>query len=235
MRIFAFFLSLLLFATLLTGCGVQQPETWQMSLSRAINTYTPAAHTRLLPYFTRAGVNFPPQQLAILIFKRERRLELWARDNDTWVFIKAYPVLAASGGPGPKLRLGDDQVPEGIYRVVGLNPESHYHLSLNLNYPNSFDLDHARMDHRYQLGNDIFIHGNHLSIGCIAIGDVAIEELFVLVYKTGLHNTEVIIAPDDLRYARSPQEIGEPKWVPTLYRQISYSLSAFDGHAAGTA
>jgi murein L,D-transpeptidase YafK len=81
----------------------------------------------------------------------------------------------ASGKAGPKLREGDGQVPEGIYRIDGLNPNSSYHLSLKLNYPNDFDLEQARTEGRTELGGDIFIHGKAVSIGKTRAGRVGIR------------------------------------------------------------
>lgn len=211
------------------GCTLQPPpETWQQTLTRTVNAYAPTAEARLVPYFHRAGVYYPPQQVALLVFKQEKKLELWASDGQRWTWIKTYSILAASGGPGPKLHEGDDQVPEGIYRIVSLNPRSRFHVSMALNYPNDFDREHARFDHRYDLGENIYIHGNSVSVGCIAIGDIAIEELFVLVYKTGLEHVEVIIAPNDLRHAPPPRENNKPVWVPMLYHHLSSALMDFE-------
>jgi hypothetical protein len=111
-------------------------------------------------------------------------LELWTEDTAARL-VHRYPVLAASGALGPKLRQGDLQVPEGVYRVLWLNPNSSYHLSMKLDYPNAFDREHARRDRRTDLGGDIFVHGRAVSIGCVALGDPAIEELFVLAADTG--------------------------------------------------
>jgi murein L,D-transpeptidase YafK len=221
------FISLL---TLLTaGCAIQQPILQHPeSLARTVSYYAPSAQSRLAPYFSKAGVTYPSAQIALLVFKQEKKLELWARDARGWHYIKTYPVLAASGRPGPKLHAGDDQVPEGIYRIDELNPYSHYLLSMNVNYPDAFDRYHARLDGRRNLGGSIFIHGNHLSIGCIAIGNIAIEELFVLAYQVGIEHISVIIAPDDLRYKAPPRECNEPRWVPQLYRQIRAALVTFE-------
>ncbi|NJN46820.1 MAG: L,D-transpeptidase family protein [Candidatus Competibacteraceae bacterium] len=95
-----------------------------------------------------------------------------------WQPIKHYPVLAASGTLGPKLCEGDRQVPEGIYRIKSLNPNSAYHLSLELDYPNAFDLRQAERDGRNNPGSAICIHGKAVSVGCLAMGDTAIEELY---------------------------------------------------------
>lgn len=185
----------------------------------------PGAERRLMPRFRRANVPYPPERVVLVGLKSEHKLELWAERSGAWVRVQTYPVLAASGGPGPKLREGDRQVPEGIYNIVALNPNSSYHLSMKLDYPNDFDIKAAREDGRTRLGGDIFIHGNAVSIGCLAVGDRAIEELFTLVAKIGPENAKVVVAPNDLRTG-SPvtEKQGAPLWLPVLYEDIGREL-----------
>src|SRR5512138_207310 len=120
----------------------------QYSMAKARGGYTVAerleqfgslVERRLRPSFEAAGAAYPPEELALLAFKDSRMLEVYAQVNGRWRFVKSYRVLAASGQPGPKLREGDHQVPEGVYRVESLNPNSRFHLSVRLNYPNEFD------------------------------------------------------------------------------------------------
>lgn len=189
----------------------------------------PAARERLAPHFERAGVAYPPRRVVMLGLKQERRLELYASDDDTKPlrFIRAYDVLAASGGPGPKLREGDRQVPEGVYAIESLNPNSKFHLSLRLNYPNAFDREMAARDGRTSLGGDIMIHGNAMSVGCLAMGDEAAEDLFILAAETGLPNIEVIVAPRDFREtAESPAAATQPNWVSDLYARLRERIAA---------
>jgi murein L,D-transpeptidase YafK len=134
--------------------------------------------------------------------------------------VKDYPVLAASGVLGPKLREGDRQVPEGIYRVPALNPRSRFHLSIRLDYPNEFDLAQALRDGRSEPGSDIFIHGGAASIGCLAMGDEIIEELFLLARDTGLAKLSVIIVPTDFRRREFPPPPGAPAWTAELYARL---------------
>ena len=117
-------------------------------------------------------------------------LELWASQNGNWRFIKQYSINGASGAPGPKLREGDRQVPEGLYRLIGRNPNSNYHLSMKLDYPNSYDLRHAKREGRSNPGSNIFIHGKSLSVGCLAMSGEAIEAFFVLVRGDHLRGSE---------------------------------------------
>jgi len=192
-----------------------------------LQRYWLSSKNTLEPYFHRAGVKFPPKHLAFLVFKKSRRFEVYARDYGQWHYVLTIPVIAASGGPGPKLRRGDHQVPEGVYKIVGLNPQSRFDLSMHLNYPNNFDREKADTSNRRQLGGDIYIHGSDLSIGCIAIGNKAIQELFPLVYHVGINNVTVIISPNDLRYKKAVYGRVHPKWLSALYTDIKQELQKF--------
>lgn len=206
------------------------------SVAEVMGAIGPPTRPRLLPFFRAAAVPYPPRRLALLALKEERRLELWAETAPRPVFIRSYPVLAASGGPGPKLAEGDGQVPEGIYRVLWLNPNSRFHLSMKLDYPNAFDRVKARSDGRRRLGGDIFIHGNAVSIGCLAMGDEAIEELFVLVADTGLEKVRVLIAPRDLRTgpADGNESARRVAWASDLYRRLAAELAGFRRPTTGS-
>jgi murein L,D-transpeptidase YafK len=179
--------------------------------------------------FADAGVAYPPSRIALIALKEEMELELWADLDGEWVHVHTYDILAASGGQGPKQRRGDLKVPEGIYRIVDLNPASRYHLSIKLNYPNEYDRQKARADGRYDLGGDIYIHGKAKSSGCLAVGDAAIEELFFLVAKVGTGNVRVVIAPNDMRKSRPEIMHSGPSWLPELYESIGSELSRFGG------
>lgn len=185
------------------------------------------AEAAFLPEFQHAGISYPPNQLALLVFKDSKKIEIYARNNQPWKYIKTFPILAASGHAGPKLQEGDLQVPEGIYQITWLNPFSNYTLSMEINYPNQFDQMHGALDHRHHLGGEIFIHGSDLSIGCIAIGDEGIEQLFPLVYQVGINNVTVIIAPNDLRLNNPVMYPDERPWITDLYREIKAVLMTF--------
>lgn len=141
----------------------------------------------------KAGLNYPPAQLFFRAYKEEKRLEIWGANSAKTRLkkIQTYAVLAASGGPGPKLAQGDRQVPEGWYFVDRFNPKSQFHLSLGLNYPNKADLLRTTA---VDPGGDIFIHGNQVSIGCLAMGDAAIEEIYTLA-RAARNKIYVLILP----------------------------------------
>ena len=141
-------------------------------------------------------------QLRIHVFKEEGNVEVSAPG---WSETLHFPMTAFSGGPGPKLREGDYQIPEGIYKVEHLNPNSAFYLSFKLNYPNTHDRARAAEEKRTNLGGDIFVHGKNVSIGCVAVGDDIIENLFYWVWKAGVSNVQVVIAPYDMREGRNPE------------------------------
>ncbi len=191
------------------------------------------AEQRLAPWFAAGAVPYPPKAVALVALKAEARLELWAEAGAGagWQFVRSYLLLAASGRLGPKLRQGDHQVPEGRYRISALNPDSHYHLSLRLDYPNAFDRARAQDDGRTRLGGDIMIHGDRVSDGCLPVGDIAVEELFALAARVGVESIEVVVSPLDLRrleekaaLARAEQR---PPWLAGLYAELAETLRAF--------
>ena len=200
------------------------------SIPDVVERYGPEARERLRPPFARAGVTYPPERVWLVALKEEWRLELWAGPNARERrHVKDYTIQGSSGGPGPKRRQGDLQVPEGLYRVLWLNPASNFHLSMKLDYPNAFDRAKARLDGRTNLGGDIFIHGRAVSIGCLAMGDPAIEELFVMAADVGVANLTTVIAPHDLRV--KPAGLGkgstDPVWLPELYAMLQEELGRF--------
>lgn len=162
--------------------------------------------------------------LTIVVFKHERQLEVYAPG---WDSPKKWPLTGFSGTLGPKLREGDGQIPEGIYAVEGLNPNSAYHLSIKLNYPNAWDRMYAKEEGRERPGTNIFIHGSSASVGCVPIGDGPIEELFFIVAKVGISQTRIIVSPYDMRLGRKPELEHSPlPWYPKLLENIAAALQA---------
>lgn len=199
------------------------------TLAQRLGEITPAAKRRLAEKFEAGHIAWPPTDVALVAVKDEKTLELFTRaGSGDWTFVHRYKVLAASGERGPKLKRGDKQVPEGVYGISLLNPNSRYHVSLRVNYPNAFDRKMAASDGRNDLGGDIMIHGKNVSIGCLAIGDEAAEELFVLASIVGVQKIKVIIAPTDLRdHQVAEHEKGEPAWVPKLYAELTSAMAPF--------
>jgi murein L,D-transpeptidase YafK len=192
------------------------------TVEERLRSYEAQVIQRLSPALKAKGLSYPLKSFTLLVIKDTPRLELYAQDGSK---IKDYAVLAESGTLGPKLREGDRQIPEGIYKVTFLNANSSYHLSLRLNYPNGFDQKMAKRDGRTELGGDIMIHGKDVSIGCVAMGDARIEELFCLAARAGLPNIKVIIVPTDWRVKPfKPTNIAGPSWLPELYAMLKKEL-----------
>jgi len=125
----------------------------------------------------------------IRIFKEESLLEVWIRPGAEYQHLKDYYICAYSGYLGPKLQEGDRQSPEGFYKVkkYQLNPNSKYHLSFNLGFPNEYDRAYERT------GSFLMVHGNCVSDGCYAMTDEKIEEIYALV-EGALRMTDTIMA-----------------------------------------
>lgn len=212
------------------GYSMAPKLNWDKAIDHAIKKYGLRAEPQLISFFSKAGVSYPPREIALLAFKSERKVELWAKNpNQEWTHIHNYPLTGFSGRLGPKLKENDKQIPEGVYKLVNFNPFSSMHLSMMINYPNSFDREKGYLDGRRELGNNIFIHGRNLSVGCLAIGDLAIDQLFILARRVGLNNIKLIISPNDLRHQRpSTSTFAQPRWLPELYKQISESLKPFN-------
>lgn len=166
--------------------AVVQRASGMKTVSDRMAQYGPSARSRFVDLFEKAKVSYPPRGLVLVGLKQERGLEVYAKgSDDQWRFIRSYPIKAASGQLGPKLREGDCQVPEGFYAIESLNPNSSFHLALRVGYPNATDKAMAKADGRLKPGSDIMIHGDGGSIGCISISDEAIEEIFVMSAETG--------------------------------------------------
>jgi len=111
------------------------------------------------------------------IFKEEAELEIWKqKDDGRFHLFKSYPICNFSGDLGPKLKEGDKQAPEGFYTVSPgrMNPNSSFHLSFNLGYPNYYDAALGRT------GAHLMVHGDCSSAGCYAMTDALIEEIYAI-------------------------------------------------------
>ena len=227
----------LLLAALVTGAifrermeiafNMVRQRLGKKSVADRLAEFGPAARARLHPSFAQAGVPYPPESVTLVVLKNEKLLQVYAGPKGQTRFIGSHAVRAASGGLGPKQREGDRQVPEGIYTIESLNPNSAYHVALRLNYPNRFDHAQAEKDKRTNLGGDIMIHGQAASIGCVAIGDEAAEEIFTLAADTGIKNLVVICSPVDFRKGIAvPAPTKLPSWSHELYAEIKAKLAS---------
>ena len=147
----------------------------------------------------------------IRIFKEEKQLELWVNDGKQFQLFKTWAICKFSGKLGPKLKEGDGQAPEGFYFVPRkrMNPRSRFHLSFNLGYPNAYDRAHKRT------GSALMVHGNCVSIGCYAMTDARIEEIYSLcdaALKGGQKFFRVHVFPFRMTEANLKRH-GKSKWI----------------------
>ena len=137
-----------------------------------------------------------PEVTRVVILKSKRQLYLL---HDRTI-LKRYDIGLGFSPEGHKQYEGDGRTPEGHYRIDKRNPNSRYHLSVGISYPDTRDVEVARMLGRPP-GGDIFIHGRGPSYlkgspkdwtaGCIAVTDEEIEKIYAMV-RTG---TPVSIYP----------------------------------------
>lgn len=149
----------------------------------------------------------------IRIIKEELMLELWVqpKNSEKFVLLKKYPVAGMSGELGPKTAEGDYQAPEGFYSTNQqlLNPNSNYHLAFNIGYPNAYDQSLGRT------GSFIMVHGSTGSIGCFAMTDAGIEEIYTMVemaLKAGQMSVPIQIYPFAMTTERLSKEKASPHY-----------------------
>ncbi len=186
------------------------------TVGERVEQHGPAAWARWRGH----GLAEVPAAVTLVVLKEEKRVEVWADGR----LVRIIPATAMSGGPGPKRRRGDRQVPEGVYGLESLNPNSRFHLALRIDYPNTLDRDEAEAG--VNLGGDIMIHGGAASVGCVAVGDEAAEDLFVLAAEVRIENVELLMLPRDLRkFPPSPTDAE----VGTRYDLLRQRLEALGG------
>jgi murein L,D-transpeptidase YafK len=186
--------------------------------------------------FAGKKLAYPPKAIFIRIFKREQRLEVWARADtgQAYVHVKDYPICASSGDPGPKRRMGDCQVPEGFYRINHFNPFSNFYLSLGVDYPNASDRYFSR---GHNPGGSIYLHGNCVTIGCVPIGDEGIKELYPLAVEArdnGQEKIQVHIFPavlDSAGFSALKAEFGTDPALLGFWANLKQGYDYFEsGH-----
>ncbi len=161
----------------------------------------------------------------IRIFKSELTLELWMKRGDSYVLFASYPICYWSGRLGPKLQTGDHQAPEGFYTVSQgeLNPNSHWYRSFNVGFPNLFDRAHGRT------GSFLMVHGGCSSVGCYAMTNAVIGEIWELVtaaLDAGQQRFAVQIFPFRLTEARLAAYQDHP--AAAFWRELKAGYDLFE-------
>lgn len=159
------------------------------------------------------------------VFKREFELEIWMQRGGRFELFATYPICMWSGGLGPKLKQGDRQAPEGFYTVdsTALNPNSKYHRSFNLGFPNAFDRAHGRT------GSLLMVHGDCRSIGCYAMTDSVIDEIWSLLTAAlgaGQKRVQVQVFPFRMTETNMSRRAANPDIG--FWRQLKVGHDAFE-------
>src|SRR5947208_5681973 len=148
--------------------------------------------------------------ILIRIYKEESTLEVWKRDRTgKFAPLKAYPICKFSGKLGPKLAQGDYQAPEGFYDITPdqMNPWSVEYLAFNTGFPNAFDRSLGRT------GSFLMVHGGCESVGCYAMTDYAMEEIYGLVdeaFKGGQEKVQLQAFPFKMTVQNLAGHAGDP-------------------------
>lgn len=185
--------------------------------------------------FEEKGLAYPPTTILLRAFKKEAELELWAQKSpgSEYTLVKTYSVCATSGVLGPKRRFGDVQVPEGFYDLDWFNPQSNFYLSLHVSYPNQSD---RILGSRTNLGGDIFLHGNCVTIGCIPITDDGIKEVYwlaVLARAAGQQRLPIQIFParlSDAQLDRLASRHRDQPELATFWSNLQEGYQYFEKH-----
>jgi murein L,D-transpeptidase YafK len=225
---------ILIFAmTLLTEQTAAQNFKSQQAKFARVQTAMKEKSEAAKRLFAAKNLTYPPPEIFLRAFKREGVLELWARAAGTFTLLKEYKICAASGSPGPKRRQGDSQVPEGFYYIDRFNPVSNFYLSMGVNYPNESD---RILGAKGNLGGDIFIHGNCVSIGCMAITDDQIKELYLIAVEArsaGQSRIPVHIFPARMHQAgmkRLTAEASQNQTLLNFWRNLKEGYDLFENH-----
>jgi murein L,D-transpeptidase YafK len=220
------------------GAGILPSSAWAARDPARVAAARQRIEPALRERFAALSLAWPPRALFLRSLKREALLEVYAgaSADAPLQWVRSYPVCAASGVLGPKRRQGDLQVPEGFYAISQLNPTSSYHLSLRVDYPNARDrAARAAATPKgatlVDLGGDIMVHGNCVTIGCIPIEDEPIEEVYLMVEGAKAKGAVPIhIFPARLDDAGLTTLLAEdhPDDAKALWRELAPGYRAFE-------
>jgi murein L,D-transpeptidase YafK len=195
------------------GVGGLLPSTEPSSTPRS-RALVDAAVARLAPELGKLGLA-AGDPVVLRLFKEENELEIWMKPSHEPLFtlFKVHRLSISAGRPGPKLREGDGQAPEGFYeiRAGGLRPETRHHLGLDLGYPNRLDQSLGRG------GSDIMIHGGEGSAGGFGLAPAVMDEVYALIdaaLREGEPSVPVHLFPFRLTDRRMDEVVeGRSRWT----------------------
>lgn len=204
----------------------------QLKFERVQNAYQEKWEL-LRKQLTIAGVkeNF---ELLIIVFKHESILNVWlkAKSQSRYKHFKTYNFSAVSGNLGPKIKEGDLQIPEGFYHIQAFNPQSKYHLSLGLNYPNKVD---EWRSGKNKPGSEIYLHGGNETQGCMPLTDDKIKEVYILAIEAknnGQTQIPVYIFPFKMNEDNMEKLTTEHPQNQFFWENLKQGYDYFEKHGA---
>lgn len=222
---YSFFILLLLCSIILAPSQLLAATSTIPSSAKSQDAYRRVA-PKLIKEMKKKGATLG-DPVFIRVFKKEKQLEVWLRQGLTYILFKSYSICHHSGKLGPKIREGDKQSPEGFYTVAAkqLNPNSSYHLSFNLGFPNEYDRSYRRT------GSLLMIHGRCSSVGCFAMADFRMDEIYAIVESaiiSGQHQVPVHIFPFKMTWANMTAH-QDSKWIH-FWENLKEGYDYFEGH-----
>ncbi|WP_369413070.1 hypothetical protein [Antarcticirhabdus aurantiaca] len=189
----------------------------------------PAPHLQPIPAALMAQMRAkgmtPSSPILVRVFKQESELEVWKQAaGGRYELLKTYPMCRWSGKLGPKVKEGDRQAPEGFYTVTAglLNPKSQYYLSFNLGYPNRLEraLGHT--------GDSLMVHGACASVGCFAMTDEAMGEIYALA-RDALAGEKKSFQVQAFPFRMTPENMARYRSDPNIafWRNLKEGYDAF--------
>lgn len=161
----------------------------------------------------------------IRIFKQEHSLEMYLKQGDKYYLANVYDICTFYGGLGPKKVMGDNKSPEGFYKadISSLQPNSSYYKAINIGFPNKYDQSHG------YTGKYLMIHGGCKSIGCYAMTNDYIKEIYQFVqasFKNGQRTINIDIYPFKMTDQNLIAQRGSPNY--DFWKQLQPGYKYFE-------
>ncbi len=188
---------------------------------------TEDAYTDLAPATLAVAERTRPEgSILMRIFKEESELEVWRQGADgRYALHKTHPMCRWSGRLGPKTADGDRQAPEGFYQVTAslMNPNSKYHRSFNLGYPNQLERALG------YTGDSLMVHGACSSAGCFAMTDNGVAEVYAeaqSAFRIGQSDFQVQSFPFRMTAEQMAKHQGDPNIE--FWRNLKLGYDVFE-------
>lgn len=200
-------------------------ESEDVSVHKRLLEFRGRAEAQWKPLFLQHNISFPPQHVSLILFKRDKKLFLYAGKNENETqLLKTYRILGSNERVGPKLNDSDKQIPEGIYKLASLNPGSSPQLALKIDFPNDFDRRMAEKDSRDSFRSQVLVHSGATSDSNVALKEQDMEELYTLASISEVSSWRFVFAPFDLRIEAREIKSNSPQWIDDLDQQLMREL-----------